>query len=100
MTKSLNLDFGDYLTPIVVNDTVNIDGRTYYQQNNPCEVVITNTSDVPLLLGDQYCYDNGTGVQILPGAGIAISLGASDILFGYSYGNITLPVMILDGKRR
>lgn len=100
MTKSMNLEFGDFATPIVqANDTYFVDYQ-YRRQHSPLEVVVVNTSSVNLYLGDALCYDNGWGVPVLPGTGISLSLGPGDVLYGYADDYITLPVMILAGKGR
>jgi hypothetical protein len=100
MTKSINLEFGDWSTPIVESNTISIDDYQYKQQRSTREVIIVNTSNVNLYLGDELAYDNGWGVPVLPGTGISISLGHGDRLYGYADDYITLPIMILAGKGR
>lgn len=101
MTQSNLFNFGDYLTNISTTDTITLDGGyVHKQQTSPREVIIVNTSEVNLYLGDEFVYEDNDGITVFPGAGISLSLGSSDELYGWADGEITLPVMILAGKGR
>jgi hypothetical protein len=104
MTKSFNVDLNtDDPTPIVTNGFYpqpNPNDNDYKLPHRPQEVLIVNTSENTVYLGDAGAFYDNTGIPVYPAGGIALSLGSGDELFGWADGTISVPVMILDGKGR
>lgn len=104
MTTSFSVDLSsDGPYPIVSSSYYpqpNPDTADFKRNHRPQEVLIMNSTDTVIYLGTPGGYYDNTGLPLLPGSGISLSLGSGDDLFGWADGSVTIPVLILDGKGR